>query len=388
MPHPSTVSRRSVLRFSGSAGMLAVATAVTQACAPASPTSTEDANGVVLRPGFTSRVIARGGETVPGTDLEFRIFPDGAATFPDAEVPGGWYLTVNHEVPLQQGGVTSIRFAPDGTVVGARSICDGTSSNCSGGPTPWGTWLSGEEWDGGYIWECEPTGASPARRLDGMGAFKHEAAAVAADGRVYLTEDQGDGGFYRFTPDVAGELGSGLLEVACGDAPGPVTWQAVPRPRPTWDQTPCRRQVDGSMHFDGGEGIATDGSLVWFSTKGDDRIWQYDAATAELTLRYQAGRPSILSGVDNLWFDQASGGLLVAEDGDDMEVVVLRPDNTVEMVAAVPGHGISEIAGPCFSPDGQRLYFSSQRAPVGPLSTVAGVLYEVRGPFDELMGRS
>ena len=92
--------------------------------------------------------------------------------------------------------------------------------------------------------------------------------------------------------------------------------------------------------------------------------------------------------MDNLWFDEASGGLLVAEDGDDMEVVVLRPDNTVEMVAAVPGHGISEIAGPCFSPDGQRLYFSSQRAPVGPLSTVAGVLYEVRGPFDELMGRS
>lgn len=381
------VSRRTVLRVSGSAGMLAVATAFTQACAPASGVPGADANGVVLAPGFRSRVIARGGETVPGTDLEFRIFPDGAATFVDPEVPGGWYLAVNHEVPLAQGGVTSIRFAPDGSVVGARSICSGTSSNCAGGSTPWGTWLTGEEWDGGYIWECDPTGAVPARRLDGMGAFKHEAAAVADDDRVYLTEDRPDGAFYRFTPDVPGQLDRGLLEVACGTAPGPVDWQPVPDPRPTWDQTATRHQLATTIPFDGGEGIATDGTTVWFTTKGDDRVWQYDTVTEQVSLRYQAGGASILSGGDNLWFDADSGALLVAEDGGDMEVLVLRPDNTVEAIAGLPGHEYSEVAGPCFSPDGQRLYFSSQRAPVGPLSTVAGVLYEVTGPFDEFLGR-
>ena len=141
------------------------------------------------------------------------------------------------------------------------------------------------------------------------------------------------------------------------------------------------------MPFDGGEGVATDGTAVWFTTKGDDRVWQYDTVAEQVSLRYQAGGASALSGGDNLWFDADSGALLVAEDGGDMEVLVLRPDNTVEAIAGLPGHEHSEVAGPCFSPDGQRLYFSSQRAPVGPLSTVAGVLYEVTGPFDELLGR-
>ncbi len=385
----SSVSRRTVLRWSGSAGIMAVAATVTQACStPVDPASGADANGVWLHPGFTSRIIARGGERVPGTDLEYRIFPDGAATFVDPVVFGGWYLTVNHEIPGGAGGVTSIRFAPDGTVIDAASICANTSSNCAGGATPWGTWLTCEEWDGGFVWECDPTGARQARRRSAMGAFAHEAAAFASDGRFYLTEDRPDGGFYRFTPDVPGDLSAGLLEIATGaSAPGTVTWVVVPNPRPTVLDPACRRQVGSSLAFDGGEGVATDGGLVWFTTKGDNRVWQYDTTTAEMSLRYQAGGSSVLSGVDNLWIDRESGGLLVAEDGGNMEVVLLRSDNSVEPLVRLPGQDISEITGPCFSPDGQRLYFSSQRGPVGPAGLPVGITYEVTGPFDELLGR-
>jgi hypothetical protein len=383
------VSRRQVLRWSGSAGIMAVAVGVTQACTPTTPPGNGvDANGLILRPGFTSRIIARGGERVPGTSTTYRIFPDGAATFVDQEVAGGWYLAVNHEVPGGGGGVTSIRFAPDGTVVDARVVCANTSLNCAGGATPWGTWLTCEEWDGGYVWECDPTGATPARRRGAMGAFAHEAAAQAADGRFYLTEDRRDGGFYRFTPTVPGDLSAGLLEVATGDAPGAITWQRVPNPRPAVFDAPCRRQVPGTIEFDGGEGVATRGDLVWFTTKGDDRVWQYDTTTSQVEVRYQAGGGSELSGVDNLWYDGPSGGLLVAEDGDDMQVVLLRADDTLDVVAQVAGQEWSEITGPCFSPDGQRLYFSSQRAPVGPAALPEGITYEVTGPFDELLGRS
>ena len=382
------VSRRTVLRWSGAAGILAVTASAAPACAGPTPTLPGvDPNGVRLPPGFTSRIIARGGERIGGTGLTYRIFPDGAATFVDPAVPGGWYLTVNHEVPGGAGGVTSIRFAPDGTVVGARSIAAGTSMNCAGGATPWGTWLTCEEWDGGHVWECDPTGAEPARRRRVMGTFAHEAAAIAADGRCYLTEDRSDGAFYRFTPVIPGDLSAGLLEVATGSAPGPVTWVEVPDVEPAVGEPPCRRQVPGTIAFDGGEGIATDGTLVWFTTKGDERVWQYDSATAQVTLRYQAGGSSELSGVDNLWLDATSGGLLVAEDGGDLQVVLLRSDNSVEPVVQVPGHDISEIAGPCFSPDGQRLYFSSQRGPVGAAGMPQGITYEVTGPFDELLGR-
>jgi secreted PhoX family phosphatase len=367
---------------------MAVAATVTQACAaPTTPGSGVDANGVWLHPGFTSRIIARGGQTVPGTGFGYRIFPDGAATFVDPAVAGGWYLAVNHEVPGGGGGVSSIRFAPDGTVVGAGSICANTSQNCAGGATPWGTWLTCEEWDGGHVWECDPTGALPARRRSAMGAFAHEAAALASDGCWYLTEDRSDGGFYRFTPAAPGDLSAGLLEIATGSAPGAITWVEVPDPVPAALETPCRRQVPGTMAFDGGEGVATDGSLVWFTTKGDERVWEYDTTSGAVSLRYQAGGSSGLSGVDNLWIDAASGGLLVAEDGGSMELVLLRPNNSIEPLVRLPGQDISEITGPCFSPDGQRLYFSSQRGPVGAAGLPQGITYEVSGPFDDLLGR-
>ncbi len=383
------VSRRTVLRWSGSAGILAVAATVVPACAPTTPVGPGvDANGVWLRPGFSSRIIARGGQPVAGAGITYRIFPDGAATFVDPAVAGGWYLTVNHEVPAGGGGVTSIRFAPDGTVVAGASICANTSQNCAGGATPWGTWLSCEEWDGGYVWECDPTGATPPRRRPAMGVFAHEAATQASDGRFYLTEDRPDGGFYRFTPVAPGDLSDGLLEIATGSAPGTVTWVEVPNPRPAVLDPACRRQVPGTIAFDGGEGVATQDDLVWFTTKGDDRVWEYDTVTAEVQVRYQGGGSSSLSGVDNLWIDTSSGGLLVAEDGGNMEVVLLRPDNSVETVVRLPGQDISEITGPCFSPDGQRLYFSSQRGPVGAAGLPLGITYEVTGPFDALLGRA
>ena len=343
---------------------------------------------MVLLPGFTSRVIATAGQPVAGTGFEFRAFPDGAATYPDAEVPGGWYLAVNHEVPVGGGGVSSIRFAPDGTIVDARSICAYTSSNCAGGATPGGTWLTCEEGDGGHVWECDPTGANPARRRREMGAFTHEAAAVAADGRVYLTEDEKDGAFYRFTPVAPGDLSGGLLEVATGTTGGgPVTWVEVPDPNPLALAPATRNQVPGTMRFDGGEGIATLGDLVWFTTKGDNRVWQYDVTCGTVGVAYQAGGSSTLSGGDNLWGDAPTGNLFGAEDGDDMQVVLLRPDDTVLAVAQLPGQEFSEITGPCFSPAGQRLYFPSQRNPVGPNNLPLGRTYEISGPWDELLGR-
>ncbi|GAA4558594.1 hypothetical protein [Planotetraspora kaengkrachanensis] len=45
------------------------------------------------------------------------------------------------------------------------------------------------------------------------------------------------------------------------------------------------------------------------------------------------------------------------------------------------GQSSSEITGPAFSPDGRRLYFSSQRGTSGHSTGSGGITYEVTGPF-------
>ena len=381
------ISRRAVLKWSGAAGMLAVG-GVLDGCVPLVNPGADgtDINGLRLPAGFTSRIIAQGGQVIPGTSHQFPVFPDGAATFPDLVVAGGWYYAVNHEIPLSAGGVSSIRFAPDGTVVGAYPICSNTSVNCAGGGTPWGTWLSCEEFEEGVVWECDPATPNSAIRRGALGTFSHEAAAVAADGRIYLTEDRPDGCLYRFTPTIAGDLSAGLLEVATGaSTSGPVLWMAVPDPSAS--AVHCRSQVPTALHFNGGEGVDTDAGRVWFTTKGDNRVWEYNISASTVGLRFQGGGSTILSGVDNLLADKPTGTLLIAEDGGDMQIVLIRPDNSVEAIVQAVGQDGSEITGPAFSPDGQRLYFNSQRGPTKPFGAAAGITYEVKGPFDALLGR-
>lgn len=75
----------------------------------------------------------------------------------------------------------------------------------------------------------------------------------------------------------------------------------------------------------------------------------------------------------------SSGDLYVAEDGGNMEICLITPADVVSPFLRVSGQSGSEITGPAFSPDGTRLYFSSQRGTSG--SSSGGITYEVRGPF-------
>jgi len=408
------LDRRTFLRETGvaAAGLLAMGPEFWEALArPAKPGPSPygdlgppDANGLRLPAGFSSRVVARGLLPVSGTLYLWHIFSDGASTYRTGD--GGWILVSNSELPTPidlpidppignpgEGGASAIRFDRDGKIVDAYRILSGTSSNCAGGPTPWGTWLSCEETDSGRVWECDPTGEREAVARPAMGVFTHEAVCIdRKTGFGYLSEDDGSGCFYRFRPRRRGDLSRGRLEVARVRRNRSVEW--LPVPDPSAAAGPTRDQVPRATRFRRGEGIWFDSGTVYLATTGDSRIWAYDARRERMKVLYDPERISNppLTDVDNITVAKRSGDLYVCEDNgapDAYDIALITPQRgrrgrpRVSRFLKLTGieHGDpnselgSEVAGVCFNPRGDRLYFASQRA-LG-----VGAIYEVRGPF-------
>ena len=345
------------------------------------PRGPANEQGLRLPEGFRSRLIARGGEQVPGTGYRWHEASDGMACFPADD--GGWILVSNSETLV--GGASAVRFDAGGRQRSAYRILEGTTQNCSGGGTPWGTWLSCEEVMGGLVWECEPSGQRRALSRPAMGTFKHEAAAVDPRGRrIYLTEDLIDGGVYRFTPTEWHDLSSGLLEIATVARGGAVTWTEVPDPAARRVQT--RDQVRGSTRFKRAEGIWHDDGVVYISTTGDHRVHAYDIERERIEVIYDGlgDGPTPLLRVDQLTANRA-GEVFVCEDiaTEEIDIGLIDRSGRVSKFLSVtgPDHVGSELTGVTFDPSGTRMYFSSQRAFGRNGMPGPGAIYEVSGPF-------
>jgi len=348
------------------------------------PLLSADENGVMLPAGFSSRIIARSGsQPYIGSAYSWHSAPDGGATFRTAD--NGWIYVSNSEKGNNSGGVGAIRFDAAGNIVDAYSILENSNLNCAGGATSWNTWLSCEEHDNGIVWECDPYGQRLPIQRPALGVFAHEAAALDTNtNNIYLTEDKSDGCLYRFVPDAlisagVADLNSGTLEVAVVDSKDlSVSWQPVPNPDASSE--PTRYQVSSCTPFNGGEGIVFYKGQVFFATKGDNKIWSYNTRINKLSVIYDKHtHPNpILSGVDNITLT-SGGEIVVGEDGGDLQVVAITKNNTLIPLAQLKGHEHSEVTGPAFSPDGKRLYFSSQRGTSG--SSGDGITFEITGNF-------
>lgn len=409
----SGLTRRGALRAgAGAAGGLALAggllgRAIDAMGAPAvigegpyGPLGAPDANGLRLPAGFTSKVIARSGTNIGPRPYRFHILPDGMGAFKTSD--GGFILTSNSEAPFVEGyldglyeiGTAAIRFDKNFNVTDAYPILEKTQINCAGGVTPWGTWLSCEEVENGKVFECDPWGKKKQVAHPAMGVFKHEACCVDPKGKqVYLTEDLGDGCFYRFTPTKYPDLSAGRLDVASVGEDGKVTWLEVPDPQFT-GAVPTRRQVEGASRFRRGEGMWFDAGTVYFATTQDDRVYAYHPETTAIEVLYDGvalGDEAPLHDTDNVTVSPISGDLYVCEDPggtteEGMQVCLISAEGEAAAFCevSVEGHNGSELTGPVFDPTGSRLYFSSQRAKFPGETVAAGIVYEISGPFRRL----
>ena len=191
---------------------------------------------------------------------------------------------------------------------------------------------------------------------------------------VRSRRDEDNGRFYRFRSDAYGLLTEGQLEAAAVDADGGVRWVRVSASKPY-------RGKDTTA-FNRGEGawFDSDRRTVFFTTTADHRVWAFNAETDQLRLVYDAANGGPLREPDNVTVHSRSSRVFVAEDADDLQLVLLA-EQSGEWVASpflqLHGHGDSEIAGPAFNPAGTRLYFSSQRG----IDGKNGMTFEVVGPF-------
>jgi len=312
--------------------------------------------------------------------------------------------------PKSSGGTTTIWLNDKLEVTKHYLSLTGTIRNCSGGVTPWGTWISSEEAGNegwmmgkrhGYNFEVDPLKPLElAQPLTSMGRFNHEAVAVDPDsGIAYQTEDSSRGCFYRFVPNELGKFAKGGTLQALKFVDDKIKhttknplqlqqeysceWVTIDEPDPEKNTVHTQAQEKGAAIFVRGEGIVAHTDGIYFSctsggTEGIGQFFKYipnqDNSGGTIALMFEATTRGILEKPDNITINQW-GDLIICEDNslDTQCLIGLTPEGKLYYIAA---NTQSEWAGACFSPDGKILFANIHKKP--------GVTIAIQGPWQSL----